>query len=132
VGSHPQETRFPPPNEGDGAPAPRVEPCAPSPPRAGDPTLPFPSRGRSASGSVRTGRPAGGKLGSYAPTMGKTIKGKTFAALAGLLVAAISLFAAWANGNIPMPAVLSTAFILGVATFLATGSKRKGSAKKSS
>jgi len=62
--------------------------------------------------------------------MGKTFKGRTFAVLAGLLVTAISLFAAWANGNIPVPAAVSTAFVLGVGTFLATASGR--SSKKSS
>ena len=59
------------------------------------------------------------------------IKGRTklFAVLAGLLVAAFSLFAAlWVNGNIPLPAATATSFILGMATFLAT---IKGTASKS-
>lgn len=54
---------------------------------------------------------------------------KSFAVLAGLLVAAFSLFAAlWVNGNIPWPAATATSFILGVATFMATN---KGTARKS-
>jgi hypothetical protein len=61
--------------------------------------------------------------------MGKTIKGTTFAVVAGLSVAAISLLAAWVNGNIPLPAVFATSLVLGGATFLATS--RQG-AKKSS
>ncbi|KRE81359.1 hypothetical protein [Arthrobacter sp. Soil764] len=55
--------------------------------------------------------------------MGKTINGRAFAVVAGLSVAAISLLAAWVNGNIPLPAVLATSLILGVATFLATNRK---------
>ncbi|MFF2317379.1 hypothetical protein ACFVTE_14025 [Arthrobacter sp. NPDC058097] len=43
--------------------------------------------------------------------------------LAGLSVAAVSLFAAWVSGNIPLPAVLATSLILGVVTFLATDRK---------
>jgi hypothetical protein len=61
--------------------------------------------------------------------MGKKIKGKTFAVFAGLSVAAVSVVTAWVNGNIPLPAVLATSLVLGVATFLATS--RQG-AKKSS
>lgn len=54
---------------------------------------------------------------------------KSFAVLAGLSVAAFSLFAAlWVNGNIPLPAAIATSFILGLTTFLAT---MKGAARKS-
>ncbi|MET3934887.1 hypothetical protein [Arthrobacter sp. OAP107] len=52
--------------------------------------------------------------------MGKTIKSRTFAVFAGLSVTAVSLLASWVNGNIPLPAVLATSLVLGVATFLAT------------
>jgi HAMP domain-containing protein len=53
--------------------------------------------------------------------MGTKGRTKIFAVLAGLLVAAFSLFAAlWVNGNIPLPAATATSFILGMATFLAT------------
>ncbi|MGJ3192087.1 hypothetical protein FQP90_09055 [Paenarthrobacter nitroguajacolicus] len=53
--------------------------------------------------------------------MGTKSRTKMFAVLAGVLVAAFSLFAAlWVNGNIPWPAATATSLILGVATFLAT------------
>jgi hypothetical protein len=60
-------------------------------------------------------------------TKGKT---KLFAVFAGLMVVAFSLFAAlWVNGKIPLPTAISTSFILGVATFLATA---RVAARKSS
>jgi hypothetical protein len=62
--------------------------------------------------------------------MGTKSRTRTFAILAGLSVAAFSLFSAlWVNGNIPVNTAIAVSLILGVATFLATSKSTAGKSR---
>ncbi|MCB5276036.1 hypothetical protein BJG92_03591 [Arthrobacter sp. SO5] len=61
--------------------------------------------------------------------MGTKSRTRTFAILAGLSVAAFSLFSnLWVNGNIPVNAAIAISLVLGPATSLAMSKSTAGKA----
>jgi hypothetical protein len=59
--------------------------------------------------------------------MGTKSRTRTYAILAGLSVAAFSLFSAlWVNGNIPVNIAIAVSLVLGVTTFVAMSKSTAG------
>ena len=66
----------------------------------------------------------------YTSRRGTRSRARIFAVLAGLSVAAFSLFGAlWVNGNVPINTAIAVSLILGVATFLATSKSTVGKSR---